>query len=88
MARAGVAIGRGARCHRSSSVEDPTRRCAFTSTLKRAHNTLDIILDELGQGKLPTLKAAALNELLKPFGLAVTPPMVRVEQGIAAVGQP
>ena len=35
---------------------------AFTSTLKRAHNTLDIILDELGQGKLPTLKAAALNE--------------------------
>jgi len=36
--------------------------CAFTSTLKRAHNTLDIILDELGQGKLPTVKAAALNE--------------------------
>ena len=36
--------------------------CAFTSTLKRAHNTLDIILEELGQGKLPTLKAAALNE--------------------------
>jgi 2,3-bisphosphoglycerate-dependent phosphoglycerate mutase len=36
--------------------------CAFTSTLKRAHNTLDIILEELGQGKLPTVKAAALNE--------------------------
>lgn len=35
---------------------------AFTSTLKRAHNTLDIILGELGQGKLPTIKAAALNE--------------------------
>jgi 2,3-bisphosphoglycerate-dependent phosphoglycerate mutase len=35
---------------------------AFTSTLKRAHNTLDIILEELGQGKLPTVKAAALNE--------------------------
>ena len=35
---------------------------AFASTLKRAHNTLDIILDELGQGKLPTIKAAALNE--------------------------
>jgi len=35
---------------------------AFTSTLKRAHNTLDIILDELGQGKLPIIKAAALNE--------------------------
>jgi 2,3-bisphosphoglycerate-dependent phosphoglycerate mutase len=35
---------------------------AFTSTLKRAHNTLDIILEELGQEKLPTIKAAALNE--------------------------
>jgi 2,3-bisphosphoglycerate-dependent phosphoglycerate mutase len=35
---------------------------AFTSTLKRAHNTLDIILEEIGQGKIPTLKAAALNE--------------------------
>ena len=35
---------------------------AFTSTLRRAHNTLDIILEELGQGKLPTIKAAALNE--------------------------
>ena len=36
--------------------------CAFTSTLKRAHNTLDIILEELGQRKIPTVKAAALNE--------------------------
>ena len=27
---------------------------AFTSTLKRAHNTLDIILEEIGQGKIPT----------------------------------
>jgi 2,3-bisphosphoglycerate-dependent phosphoglycerate mutase len=35
---------------------------AFASTLRRAHNTLDIILGELGQGKLPTIKAAALNE--------------------------
>jgi len=35
---------------------------AFASTLRRAHYTLDIILDELGQGKLPTIKAAALNE--------------------------
>jgi 2,3-bisphosphoglycerate-dependent phosphoglycerate mutase len=32
--------------------------CAFTSTLKRAHNPLDISLEQLGQGKLPTLKAA------------------------------
>ncbi|HET7211367.1 MAG TPA: 2,3-bisphosphoglycerate-dependent phosphoglycerate mutase, partial [Methyloceanibacter sp.] len=29
--------------------------CAFTSTLKRAHNTLDMILEELGQRKLPTV---------------------------------
>ncbi len=36
--------------------------CAFASTLKRAHNTLDIILEELDQRKLPTVKAAALNE--------------------------
>jgi 2,3-bisphosphoglycerate-dependent phosphoglycerate mutase len=35
---------------------------AFASTLQRAHNTLDIILGELGQDKLPTVKAAALNE--------------------------
>lgn len=35
---------------------------AFASTLKRAHNTLDIILGEVGQKKLPIIKAAALNE--------------------------
>ncbi|MEM8574491.1 MAG: 2,3-bisphosphoglycerate-dependent phosphoglycerate mutase [Pseudomonadota bacterium] len=35
---------------------------AFASTLKRAHNTLDIILGELGQDKLPIIKAAALCE--------------------------
>ncbi len=35
---------------------------AFASTLKRAHRTLDVILDEVGQGKLPIIKAAALNE--------------------------
>ena len=35
---------------------------AFASTLKRAHNTLDIILGEVGQVKLPIIKAAALNE--------------------------
>ncbi len=35
---------------------------AFTSTLKRAHHTLDIILDELGTPKFPLVKVAALNE--------------------------
>jgi 2,3-bisphosphoglycerate-dependent phosphoglycerate mutase len=54
-----------AEAHRAGAMlRDLNQRfdCAFTSTLKRAHNTLDIILEELGQGKLPTLKAAALNE--------------------------
>ncbi|HET9903669.1 MAG TPA: 2,3-bisphosphoglycerate-dependent phosphoglycerate mutase [Xanthobacteraceae bacterium] len=35
---------------------------AFTSALKRAQRTLDIILDELGQAGLPTLRDQALNE--------------------------
>lgn len=51
--------------HRAGAMlktEDRHFDCAYTSTLKRAHNTLDIILDELGQPKLPTIKAAALNE--------------------------
>jgi len=54
-----------AEAHRAGAMLKETSQrfdCAFTSTLKRAHNTLDIILDELGQGKLPTVKAAALNE--------------------------
>jgi 2,3-bisphosphoglycerate-dependent phosphoglycerate mutase len=54
-----------AEAHRAGAMLKQTGQrfdCAFTSTLKRAHNTLDIILDELGQGRLPTVKAAALNE--------------------------
>lgn len=54
-----------AEAHRAGAMLKETGQrfdCAFTSTLKRAHNTLDILLDELGQGKLPTVKAAALNE--------------------------
>ena len=35
---------------------------AFTSTLRRATNTLEIILDELDQEHIPTVKDAALNE--------------------------
>jgi 2,3-bisphosphoglycerate-dependent phosphoglycerate mutase len=35
---------------------------AFTSALKRAQRTLDIILDELGQTGLETIKDQALNE--------------------------
>ncbi len=35
---------------------------AFTSALKRAQNTLDIILDEIGQKGIPVEKDQALNE--------------------------
>lgn len=35
---------------------------AFTSALKRAQHTLDIILDELGQNDVPTHADQALNE--------------------------
>jgi 2,3-bisphosphoglycerate-dependent phosphoglycerate mutase len=35
---------------------------AFTSKLKRAHATLDIMLEELGQAGLETLEDQALNE--------------------------
>src|SRR6185295_14171221 len=54
-----------AEAHRAGAILKKTGvrfECAFTSTLKRAHNTLDIILEELGQRRLPTVKAAALNE--------------------------
>src|SRR5262250_1057064 len=35
---------------------------AFTSALKRAQRTLDLMLDELGQKSLPVFKDQALNE--------------------------
>ena len=35
---------------------------AFTSALKRAQDTLDLMLAELGQSKLPVFKDQALNE--------------------------
>lgn len=35
---------------------------AFTSALKRAQHTLDIILEEVGQSDLPVVKDQALNE--------------------------
>src|SRR5215467_9458423 len=35
---------------------------AFTSALKRAQRTLDLMLDELGQNTIPVLKDQALNE--------------------------
>jgi 2,3-bisphosphoglycerate-dependent phosphoglycerate mutase len=54
-----------AEAHRAGAMlKEESRRfdCAFTSTLKRAHNSLDIILSELGQEGLPTVRDAALNE--------------------------
>jgi len=35
---------------------------AFTSALKRAQNTLDLMLEEMGQSKIPVIKDLALNE--------------------------
>jgi 2,3-bisphosphoglycerate-dependent phosphoglycerate mutase len=35
---------------------------AFTSALKRAQRTLDLMLDELGQKSIPVIKDQALNE--------------------------
>jgi len=35
---------------------------AFTSTLKRAQHTLDLILEEMGQSGIPVFKDQALNE--------------------------
>jgi len=35
---------------------------AFTSVLKRATRTLDLMLEELGQTKVPVIKGQALNE--------------------------
>ncbi len=35
---------------------------AFTSALKRAQNTLDLLLAEMGQGNIPVIKDQALNE--------------------------
>src|SRR5919201_1925372 len=35
---------------------------AFTSALKRAQSTLDIVLAEMGQAKIPVLRDQALNE--------------------------
>jgi 2,3-bisphosphoglycerate-dependent phosphoglycerate mutase len=35
---------------------------AFTSALKRAQRTLDLMLEELGQSRIPVIKDQALNE--------------------------
>src|ERR1700757_4293327 len=35
---------------------------AYTSALKRAHHTLDLMLEEMGLSKIPVVKDQALNE--------------------------
>lgn len=36
--------------------------CAYTSDLKRAQNTLKLMLEEMGQSNIPVIKNLALNE--------------------------
>jgi 2,3-bisphosphoglycerate-dependent phosphoglycerate mutase len=36
--------------------------CAYTSALKRAQRTLDLILEEMGQSNIPIVRDQALNE--------------------------
>ena len=54
--------GRGPSRRRHAESRGRRSRLAFTSLLKRAQNTLNIILEELGQDDLPIVKDAALNE--------------------------
>jgi 2,3-bisphosphoglycerate-dependent phosphoglycerate mutase len=54
-----------AEAHRAGAMLKDEGRCldlAFTSTLKRAQNTLKFILSELDQDSLPIVQDAALNE--------------------------
>ncbi len=49
--------------HRAADIiKDVKFDRAFTSVLKRAHQTLDIILEDIGQTGIPTEKDKAINE--------------------------
>src|SRR5437764_6326357 len=56
----GVAEARAA--GRKLKAQGITFDVAFTSALKRAHRTLDLVVEEMGQRKLPVLADQALNE--------------------------
>src|SRR6201991_2215525 len=47
---------------RKLKAQNLTFDIAFTSALKRAQRTLDLMLEELGQTKIPVIRNQALNE--------------------------
>ena len=55
-------IAEAVRAGRSLKAQGMRFDVAFTSVLKRAQRTLDLMLKELGQENLPTLRDQALNE--------------------------
>ena len=57
-----TAKGRSEAAAAATTLEDITFGAAHTSNLKRAHETLTVILDQLGQTEVEAKKSAALNE--------------------------
>src|ERR1700751_4408394 len=57
-----VGVAEAVRAGRSLKAQGVRFEVAFTSVLKRAQRTLDIMLKELGQENLPVLRDQALNE--------------------------
>ena len=55
-------VAEAVRAGRSLKAQGLRFDVAFTSVLKRAQRTLDIMLDELGQENIPVLRDQALNE--------------------------
>src|SRR5215470_5859223 len=60
LTEAGVAEARAA--GRKLKAQGLTFDCAYTSALKRAQRTLDLILGEMGQSSVPIVRDQALNE--------------------------
>jgi 2,3-bisphosphoglycerate-dependent phosphoglycerate mutase len=60
LTEAGVAEARAA--GRKLKAQGLTFDCAYTSALKRAQRTLDLILEEMGQTGIPIVRDQALNE--------------------------
>jgi 2,3-bisphosphoglycerate-dependent phosphoglycerate mutase len=55
-------IGREEAARAAAGIGDVRFDVAFTSTLQRAQETLDVILTKLGQKDVPIIRDAALNE--------------------------
>jgi 2,3-bisphosphoglycerate-dependent phosphoglycerate mutase len=60
LTEAGVAEARAA--GRKLKAQGLVFDCAYTSALKRAQRTLDLILEEMGQSSIPIVRDQALNE--------------------------